>query len=346
MSWPANPTNGQQVQINGILYEFNTSNNTWDRVGGFGVNAFNDAIVANSVQTKDLTVTRSADLGSVADLTISGGEPGYVIITDGAGNLSWVPQALEEPAGNVNEVQFNGGGFAGNENLTFDPITGTLTTVDIAGNLTSSAQPNITTVGTLGALSVTGNIDAGNVIATTFVGNVVGTLSAPGLNTQVLINTQGNVGASTNLTFDGTVLTVTGNIAATKITGTDLVGTMLTVDDADLGNLAVANYYQGVLTTVAQPNIISLGTLTDLSVDGAISISNSVITLDANTYVTGSFIPTTTVTYDNDGAVLNAHTPTYDLGSEQYRWRDLYLSGKSIVLGTTVTCSNNDLTDA
>jgi len=341
MSWPQNPSNGQQVQINGILYEFNTSNNTWDRLGGFGVNPITESVVSDVIQAKDLTVTRSTDLGSVASITIAGGTSGYVMTTDGAGNLTWEPQLTVTPAGNVNEVQFNSGVFDGSEKLTFDPITGTLTTINIAGNLTTAAQTNITSVGTLGSLAVTGNVNAGNVIATTFVGNltgnVTGTVSAPGANTQVLLNSQGKAGASANLTFNGTLLTVTGNIAATKVTGVDLVGTMLTTANADLGNLSVANYYQGTLTTQSQPNITNVGTLSDLAVDGDIAISNSTITVDNNTFIVGNLVPVTTVTYDIDGTtVLEANTPTYDLGSEDHRWRDLFLSGNTIKLGKTV----------
>ena len=342
MSWPQNPSNGQQVQINGILYEFNTSNNTWDRLGGFGVNPITESVVSDVIQAKDLTVTRSADLGSVADITIAGGTSGYVMTTDGAGNLTWEPQLTVTPAGNVNEVQFNSGVFDGSEKLTFDPITGTLSTIKIAGSLTTAVQSNITSVGTLGSLAVTGSVNAGNVAATTILGNLVGnvtggTVSVPGANTQVLINNQGNAGASSNLTFNGNILTVTGNIAATKVTGVDLVGTMLTTANADLGNLSVANYYQGTLTTQSQPNITNVGTLSDLAVDGDIAISNSTITVDNNTFIVGNLVPVTTVTYDIDGTtVIEANTPTYNLGSEDHRWRDLFLSGNTIKLGKTI----------
>jgi hypothetical protein len=91
--------------------------------------------------------------------------------------------------------------FSGN----FSGVGGAL--ANLNGTLTSNSnsQPNITTVGTLGNLSVTGNISSGN---------------------------------------------------------------------ANLGNLAIANYFTGTLTTNAQPNITSVGTLGNLSVTGNSNLGN------------------------------------------------------------------------
>ena len=300
MSWPQNPTNGQQVQINGILYAFNTSNNTWDRLGGFGVNAVTDSIAADNVQAKDLTVTRSADLGSVADITIAGGTSGYVMTTDGAGNLTWAPQATSAAAGIPDQIQYNAAGaFAGSANLTFDPTSNTLSATKIAGNLTTAAQPNITSVGTLVSLNVTGNVDAGNVKATTvtgnLVGNVTGTLSAPGADTRVLINTQGNVGASPNLTFNGTLLSVTGNIGATKVTATTLAGT---------------------LATAIQPSITQVGTLTGLTASGDITAPyfvGNVIggTIKGSLEAPGGAPNDGQITYNNQGTISSSSALTF-----------------------------------
>jgi hypothetical protein len=47
-------------------------------------------VEAVTLRGDDLVVTQSADLGDLGDITILGGSPNYTIITDGAGNLSWV----------------------------------------------------------------------------------------------------------------------------------------------------------------------------------------------------------------------------------------------------------------
>jgi hypothetical protein len=46
--------------------------------------------------------------------------------------------------------------------------------------------------------------------------------------------------------------------------------------NAQLGNLATANFFSGTLTTAAQPNITSIGTLSSLTVTGNVSAGNFV----------------------------------------------------------------------
>ena len=55
----------------------------------------------------------------------------------------------------------------------------------------------------------------GGVYATSFTGSFSGTFSAPGSNTQVMYNNSGVIAGSSNLTFDGSTLNVTGTLTAT-----------------------------------------------------------------------------------------------------------------------------------
>ena len=48
-----------------------------------------DVSVLNSINTNNIIVSASADLGSVDNLTINGGTAGQVLTTDGVGNLAW-----------------------------------------------------------------------------------------------------------------------------------------------------------------------------------------------------------------------------------------------------------------
>jgi hypothetical protein len=48
-----------------------------------------DVSVLNSINTNNIIVNASADLGSVENLTINGGTSGQVLTTDGVGNLAW-----------------------------------------------------------------------------------------------------------------------------------------------------------------------------------------------------------------------------------------------------------------
>ena len=73
-------------------------------------------------------------------------------IKNSAGNVTIIPTV--EASGNT-EVYYNDGGtISGDPNFTFNPTTGTLTANLVAGALTTSAQPNVTSVGTLTNLLV------------------------------------------------------------------------------------------------------------------------------------------------------------------------------------------------
>ena len=135
-----------------------------------------------------------------------------------------------------------------------------------AGIITTAAQPNITSVGTLTALSVTGNVSAGNVSG----GNLVTANYVTGTLTTA---------AQPNITSVGTLtsLSITGNVTAGNVSG---------------GNLVTANYVTGTLTTAAQPNITSVGTLSSLSVTANISGGNLSISGKSNLGAVGNVIIT------------------------------------------------------
>lgn len=151
------------------------------------------------------------------------------------------------------------------------------------GTLTTAAQPNITSVGTLLSLSVTGNVSAGNVTATTFTGNLIGdvtgnisgNIAVPGVDSSIIFNDEGDANGSANFTFNKqfNVATLNGNLVASN---------------ANLGNLVTANFFTGTLTTESQPNITSVGTLGNLSVTGNIGAGNVSATLFTGTLVTGA----------------------------------------------------------
>jgi hypothetical protein len=89
--------------------------------------------------------------------------------------------------------------FASTGNLT---VPGTVGATLLTGALTTNAQPNITSVGTLSNVSVTGNVTAGNVYAN--AGTIIATFLTGTLTTN----------AQPNITSVGTLssLGVTGNI--------------------------------------------------------------------------------------------------------------------------------------
>ena len=201
----------------------------------------------------------------------------------------------------------------------------------LSGNLVTSAQPNITSLGNLISLNMAGVANLGptsNIVITggtvnqVLVSNGSGGVNwlsttaltvAPGANTQVLFNDNGNFAAQPGLTFNKTTnaLSVTGNIngsngvftavfgngsALTNISAGNLTGVIPTSVQSNItqtgtlsslivsgnintGNVIVSssisgNLITGTLTTSAQPNITSVGTLTTLSVTGNITGAN------------------------------------------------------------------------
>jgi hypothetical protein len=221
-----------------------------------------------------LTVNGITNLGVVGNIRIYGGSSGYTLSTDGTGNLSWVTTSTGTGNANVSgsntQIFFNDSNsntLGTSANLTFDKTSNTLT-VDkivangaslssltgsnvtgqvgnalVAGTVYTNAQPNITSVGTLTSLTVTGNITSGNaklgnlVTANFFTGdggllsnivgsNVTGNVANANLAGYV---TQGN---QSNITSVGTLssLIVTANI---------------TSGNANLGNVVTANYFVG-----------------------------------------------------------------------------------------------------
>jgi hypothetical protein len=216
-------------------------------------------------------VSGTSNLGPVGNVTITGGTNGYYLQTNGSGILTWaaVPTGTTISNGNSN---INIPVANGNINIT---ATGNSVMV-ITGN-----GVNVT-----GTLNATGNLTAVNanlgnsVTANYFIGNLYGTANlatfATTANSVAGANVSGQVAnalvagtvytnAQPNITSVGTLTTLdvtgnvnTGNINAGTGTGGNITG----------GNLVSANYFTGTLTTNAQPNITSVGTLTSLDVSG------------------------------------------------------------------------------
>ena len=120
-------------------------------------------------------------------------------------------------------VVTGGAGISGDINAG-NNITATYHT----GTLVTASQPNITTVGTLGSLAVTGNISAGNVVGTHY-GNSIGTTAAYTGNISANYFTgsgalltgvvTSNVGTLTSLTVTGAITVNSSNAVTAIING-------------------------------------------------------------------------------------------------------------------------------
>ena len=224
------------------------------------------------------TLSGTTTTGNLVTNIISSDDSSFVQVADGLRVLSDIETEGELIAtGNI-----SGNYVLGNGAL----LTGVITSVANINNGTSN----------VGISVADGNVTAGvggvaNVLVITSTGaNITGTLNATG-NANV-----GNIGA-TNAVLAGALSGVTtisasgnanvGNLGATGI----FVTTVSATGNANVGNLGATNIV-GTLSTAAQPNITSLGTLSALNIVGN-------TTQTGNINITGNINATGNLNYDN-----------------------------------------------
>jgi hypothetical protein len=291
-----------------------------DAVATFTVNqqgqltaASNTAITANAANltgtalNANIVTSNLTTVGTLGNLTVTG-------------NIS---------AGNISTGAGSGGNISGANLVSANFFTGTLTT---------NAQPNITSVGTLTSLTVTGTVTGGNlttagaanvgslnVTGTSNLGAIGNVTITGGTNGQVL-STNGSGGLSfisisssgiSNGTSNVNIPTVNGNVDITAAgnttlvvtgTGANISGTANITGNLVAGNISTgagsggnitganlvsANFFTGTLTTAAQPNITSIGSLIGLTVSNATGVVDFTTTANvtlgavANLHISG-----------------------------------------------------------
>ncbi len=206
-----------------------------------------------------------------------------------------------------------------------------------AGTVTSSAQPNITSVGTVVSLNSTGDITGGN-LRTTGLVSATGTITT-GSNLVVggVINTTGNIVGAGSLNLGGT-LNSTGNITGANIIGSNLITTgsvTVTAQVSATGNIITNGYFVGNGSALTGIIATDIGTLSMLSVTGNIDTGNLIssalvqgATVSATGNIdTGNLISSALV----QGATVSA-TGNIDTGN---------LISSALVQGATVSATGN-----
>jgi len=95
-------------------------------------NALVNVILANGdITTSRITVSNNANLGNVGNVIITGGSNGYVLSTDGSGNLSWVTQGGSNA--NIIVDAFTGNGVQTVFTLSTTPTSEDFTIINIDG---------------------------------------------------------------------------------------------------------------------------------------------------------------------------------------------------------------------
>lgn len=132
-------------------------------IAGFSVGeTLTNVVDANAnVSANNLSVSGTANLGNIANVKISGGNSGYVLTTDGSGNLTFEPTSGGSIiAGSNTEVQFNANGNFGASNaFTFDSSTNSLS---VLGNITLTGTLSTGNVTLANAAGISINASYGN----------------------------------------------------------------------------------------------------------------------------------------------------------------------------------------
>lgn len=311
-----------------VTYNLGNSTNRFNNIFANSLKLENETIFANSngvvtstlfVTTANITSVNSSEI-SVSNVTLSNlSVSGYLktsIIPDAnvaydLGNnthrfrdLYLSGNSLRLGTATVNDDGL-GGISIGSATVSGNLNAGNITAAYLDGTLTSNSQPNITTVGILSNLSVSGNLTSGtlNVVGnleaanltttgTISAGNITGnvilppgtSIQAPGSNTEILFNDGGNTSAVSGMTFNKNtnLLSISGNVqggnivssGALSISGNGSVGNLATTGVTATGNVNAGNLITvGILATSADisGNVTTSGFL---SVVGNASMGN------------------------------------------------------------------------
>ena len=329
-------TTGATHSGRAVFNEVELQGKVYDSDGDFGT--------SGQVLSSDGTDVEWVNAGS-----LSAGAAAQVSITDDANSNSTRFLTFVDASSGNNQVKTD-------SQLTYNPSTNTINTVNIAGNVTgtilTASQTNITSVGTLTGLNVSGvaqlvkgtsggatsNTDAGLILDNN--SNVYIQFRGPATNEQGLLfgdnadNDSGNIiydhsdnaltiatngGTNERLRVNATGLSVTGSISASNGFSGNLTGNVT-------GNLT------GAIQTAAQTNITSVGTLTGLTVDGNVILDS-----------TSNYLHIKGALYDKDGQSGSADQVLVSTGT-QVDWKsstDL-TSGASIKITISESDTNSD----
>ena len=285
-----------------------------------------------------------ANITGTANITGNLTAGNFIAGTGSGGNLSGanvISANTFTATGNITAGNANLGN-ATTANYFIGNFYGTANSATTAGTVTTAAQPNITSVGTLSGLTSTGtvNLTGASNVALGPVANVhitggtngqylstdgSGTLSWSTISVSSSSISNGNSNVNIPAANGNVNISAVGNANVLIVTGTgvNVAGTANFTGNLTAGNFIAgsgsggnlsgannisANTFTGTLTTAAQPNITSVGTLTSLAVTGNITSGNANLgnAVTANFFI-GSGANLTSIPAGNiSGQVANA----------------------------------------
>lgn len=221
--------------------------------------------------------TSNSGIGVLGTSTSSVGVQGASTTAQGviASNNSSTTEALRVVnigSGNIAIFQNNTSTVTAITNLGTITTTGNIqaasitSTGGINGTLTTVSQPNITTVGTLGALTVTNSITATN---------LYGIFNGTATNVSNPLFVGASLAYASGASYNGSASRTINTIQDIQTTANVQFASLTTA------NWITSPIFYGTIGTAAQPNITSIGTLTGLTISGNTnSVGQILITKD------------------------------------------------------------------
>jgi hypothetical protein len=314
------------------------------------------ATVANSV-----SVSNVSGIGNIATINLDGNASNILY---GNGVFSSTPNVeVSNTANYANYANFANVAY----NVSGSNVSGQVSNALVAGTVYTNAQPNITSVGTLSSLGVTGNVSAGNaslgnLVTANYLSGVVTTAAQPNITsvgTLSSVTVTGNIVSSANVVTDLIVgktssitITATGtnqNVNLTPTgTGTVNVGNFIIsnvatpVNNNDAVNKQYVDDIAQGLHTHDSCNAATQTTLASIS-GGTVTYNNGSSGVSATLTTTGSYTTIDGVTLSNGMRILvkneanAAHNGIYDRTSSTVLTR-------SVDFNTPVEMAGGDFT--
>jgi hypothetical protein len=270
-----------------------------------------------------LTGVVATGVGTLGSLSVTGNTTSGNVLTGG----------LISATGQVTGSQFNGSG-AGLTSIPGANVSGAVPSATTAGTVTTAAQGNITSVGTLTSLAVTGNTTSGNLLTG-------GLVSA--------------TGAITGATITGSTLSSTGNVNTVGVAATGNISTTGNISGGNLIVTTVFSNYQGATASLSGNidggNLRTVGQVsaTGNITGGNISATNHTgTTVSVTGNVTGGNINAGNITIAGDlisslGATLTIDPATVGNAGLVVINGNLQVNGTTTTINSNVV-STNDLT--
>ena len=205
-------------------------------------------------------------VGNVASANVA-----LVVSQPAQPNVTSVGVLTSLDVGGLLQASLITGNGSGISNINSSNLVGNVARANVALVVSQPAQPNVTSVGILTSLNVSGISNLNSITSSLISGDGSGISSINGANVSTVGTAQSVTNAAQpNVTSLGTLtgLAINGLLVVSNASGLSNINASNLI-----GNVAAANVASSV-TNPSQPNITSVGTLTGLVIQGLLVASN------------------------------------------------------------------------